>query len=195
MKKRNINLIEAAMRYKQVTIVIASLLLLFGIYSLKNMPRAEDPKIEAPVAMVYAFFPGADEVQMEKQVTSKIEQFLFSFEEVNKQKTKSQTRDGQVFITVELHTSIKDRKKFWATLQHGLNTTLRASIPSGVIGPIVNSNFGDVTAQIIAVSSSTRSYAELEQYLDKMEDVLKTIPEVSKINRSGGKRYSNMVLI
>ncbi|WP_174395944.1 efflux RND transporter permease subunit [Flectobacillus major] len=195
MEKRKINFIEAAMRYKEVTIVITCLLLIFGYYSLRNMPRAEDPKIDTPVAMVYAFYPGANEVQMEKQVTNKIEQYLFSFEEVNKQKTKSQTRDGQVFITIELHTRIKDRKKFWATLQHGLNTTLRSNIPSGVIGPVVNSNFGDVTAQIIAVSSATRSYAELEQYLDKMEDALKTIPEVSKINRSGGQKQQIYVTV
>lgn len=183
------------MRYKQVTLVITGLLVLFGLYSLQNMPRAEDPKIEAPVALVYAFYPGADEIQMEKQVTDKVEQYLFSFEEVNKQKTKSQTKDGQVFITVELNTSVKDRKKFWSTLQHGLNTVLRASIPSGVMGPIVNSNFGDVTAQIIALSSATRSYAELDQYLDRMEDVLKTIPEVSKINRSGGQRQQIKVTV
>ncbi|MBB6002479.1 efflux RND transporter permease subunit [Arcicella rosea] len=195
MEKRKVNFIEAAMRYREVTIVITCLLFIFGYYSLRNMPRAEDPKIDTPVAMVYAFYPGADEVQMEKQVTSKIEQYLFSFEEVNKQKTKSQTRDGQVFITVELHASVKDRKKFWATLQHGFNTVVRGNIPSGVIGPITNSNFGDVTAQIIAVSSSTRSYAELEKYLDKMEDVLKTIPEVSKINRSGGQKQQIYVTV
>ena len=183
------------MKYKQVTLVITGLLLLLGLYALLKMPRAEDPKIDAPVAMIYAFYPGADELQMEKQVTNKVEQYLFSFEEVNKQKTKSQTRDGQVYITVELHASVKDRKKFWTTLQHGLNTVVHASIPSGVIGPVVNSNFGDVTAQIIAVSSPTRSYAELESYLDKMEDVLKTIPEVSKINRSGGQRQQIYVTV
>jgi len=195
MKNRKINFIEAAMKYKQVTLVITGMLLLLGLYALLNMPRAEDPKIDAPIALVYAFYPGADELQMEKQVTNKVEQYLFSFEEVNKQKTRSQTRDGQVFITVELHTAIKDRKKFWATLQHGLNTVVRASIPSGVIGPVVNSNFGDVTAQIIAVSSTMRSYAELESYLDKMEDVLKTIPEVSKINRSGGQRQQIYITV
>ena len=195
MKKRKINFIEAAMKYKQVTMVITGLLLVLGLYALLKMPRAEDPKIDAPVAMVYAFYPGADELQMEKQVTNKVEQFLFSFEEVNKQKTKSQTRDGQVFITVELHSEVKDRKKFWTTLQHGLNTVVRASIPTGVIGPVVNSNFGDVTAQIIAISSPTRSYAELENYLDKMEDVLKTVPEVSKINRSGGQRQQIYVTV
>ncbi|MEZ2443276.1 efflux RND transporter permease subunit [Chitinophaga sp. RCC_12] len=195
MKKRKISFIEAAMRYKQVTIVVTVLLLLLGTYSLLNMPRSENPKIDMPVAMVYAFYPGADEIQMEKQVTNKIEQYLFSFEEVNKTKTKSQTKDGQVFITVELHTSIKDRKKFWSTLQHGLNTVARQTLPAGVIGPVVNSNFGDVTAQIITVSSDQRNYAEIEKYLDKIEDGLKIIPEVSKINRSGGQKQQLYVTI
>ncbi len=183
------------MQYKQVTIVVVVLLLLLGLYSLLNMPRSENPKIDMPVAMVYAFYPGADEIQMEKQVTNKIEQYLFSFEEVNKEKTKSQTKDGQVFITVELHTSVKDRKKFWSTLQHGLNSAAPQILPQGVIGPVVNSNFGDVTAQIITVSSAQRSYGEIEKYLDKIEDGLKTIPEVSKINRSGGQKQQLYVTI
>lgn len=188
MQKRKISFIETAMKHKQVVIVITTLLVLFGIYSLVNMPRAEDPKLDMPNAMIYAFYPGADELQMENQVTNKIEQYLFSFEEVNKKKTKSQTKDGQVFITVELYTKVKDRKKFWATLQHGINSVLKQNLPAGVTGPFINSNFGDVTAQIITMSSRTRSYAELDKYLDKMEDALKTIPEVSKINRSGGQR-------
>jgi multidrug efflux pump subunit AcrB len=195
MKKKTMNFIEAAMKYKQVTIVITILLLILGVSSLMNMPRSEDPKIDAPVGLVYAFYPGANELQMEKQVTNKLEQYLFSFEEVDKQKTTSQTWDGRVFITVHLHTTVKDRKKFWATLQHGFNTVVHSSIPPGVMGPVVNSNFGDVTAQIIAVSSATRSYADLETYLDKMEDVLKTIPEVSKINRSGGQRQQIYVTV
>lgn len=188
MEKHKMNFIEAAMKYKQVTIVVTVLLVLLGINALLNMPRSEDPKIDMPVAMVMAFYPGADEIQMEKQVTNKIEQYLFSFEEIRKEKTKSSTKDGQVFITVELHTSVKDRKKFWSTLQHGLNMNVRSVLPQGVLGPIVNSNFGDVVAQMITVSSSKRSYAEIEKYLDDLEDGLKTIPTVSKINRSGGQK-------
>ena len=112
------------MKYRQVTLVLIGLLILFGVYSLLNMPRSENPKIEMPVAMVYAFYPGADEVQMEKKVTDKVEQFLFSFEEVEKKKTTSQTKDGQMFITVQVYTWVKDRKKFWSTLQHGLNVLM-----------------------------------------------------------------------
>lgn len=193
--KHKMNFIELAMKYKQVTIVVTILLVVLGINALLNMPRSEDPKIDMPVAMVMAFYPGADEVQMEKQVTNKIEQYLFSFEEIRKEKTKSSTKDGQVFITVELFTTVKDRKKFWSTLQHGLNMNMRAVLPQGVLGPIVNSNFGDVVAQMITVSSSQRSYAEIEQYLDELEEGLKTIPTVSKINRAGGQKQQIYVTV
>lgn len=195
MKKQTINIIEAAMKYRQITLVLTGLLLLFGVYSLLNMPRSENPKIDMPVAMVYAFYPGADEEQMEKQVTDKVEQFLFSFEEVEKKKTTSQTKDGQMFVTVQLYTWVKDRKKFWSTLQHGLNVLTHQELPKGVIGPVVDSNFGEVVAQIITVSSDKRSYAEIEKYLETIEDKLKTIPEVSKINRRGGQRQQIYVSV
>lgn len=193
--KRKINFIESAMKYKQVTLVVTAIFMILGIYSLLNMPRAENPKIDMPVAMVMAFYPGANEEQTENQVTNKIEQYLFSFEEVDKEKTTSQTKDGQVFITVHLHTSLKDRKKFWNTLQHGINVNMGQVLPKGVIGPLVNSSFGDVTAQIITISSPTRSYAEIETYLDQLEDGLKIIPTVSKINRSGGQKQQIYVTV
>lgn len=188
-------MIEAAMKYRQVTLVLMAVLILVGLHALLNMPRSENPRIDMPVAMVYAFYPGADELQTEQQVTSKIEQYLFSFEEIDKKKTRSQTKDGQVFITVNIHTSVKDRKKFWNTLQHGINTVVRQNLPPAVIGPIVNSSFGDVTAQIITVSSPKRSYAEIETYLEKIEDALKIIPQVSKINRSGGQKQQVYVTV
>src|SRR5260221_363581 len=159
-----------------------------GVYSLMNMPRSENPKIDIPIASVYAFYPGADEKQVEQEVTKKIEQYLFSFEEVKKRKTKSETKEGQTFITVEMNTEVKDRKKFWHTIQLDMDANLRPNLPAGVIGPFVNSNFSDVTAMIITVSSPIRSYAEIEKYLDKLEDGLKAIPSVSKINRSGTEK-------
>jgi multidrug efflux pump subunit AcrB len=186
MKKlRKMHYLEAAMKHKQVVIVVTAMLLALGTWSLMNMPRSENPVIDMPTAMVYAFYPGADEKQVEQEVTKKIEQYLFTFEEVKKHKTKSETREGQTFITVEMYTSVKDRKKFWHTLQLDMDAKLRPQLPGGVIGPFVNSSFSDVTAMIVGVSSPMRSYAEIEKYLDKLEDGIKTIPMVSKINRTG----------
>lgn len=195
MNKHKLNIIEAAMKYKQVTLVVLAMFILLGVYAFLTMPRQEMPKIDMPVAMVYAFYPGANEIQTEQQVTNKIEQYLFSFEEIDKKKTKSQTKAGQTFITVQLYSSVKDRTRFWATLQHGLNVLSQQGLPSGVIGPVVNSNFGDVSAQIITISSNNRSYAELDKYADKVEDALKVIPTVSKINRSGNQSQQIYVTV
>lgn len=197
MKKVKIGIIEASMKYHQVTLVVAVLLMIVGLIALFTMPRSEDPKITVRSGLVIAILPGADEVQVEKQVTNKLEQYLFSFEEVRKEKTKSETKEGQVIITCELNENVKDPKRFWATLQHGLNTTFRMqnTLPTGLIGPIVNSDFGDVVTQMITVSAPGRSYAEIEKYLDKLEDGLKTIPETSKIKRYGGQKQQIYITI
>lgn len=195
MTKRKIHFLEAAMKHKQVVIVLVVLLMLMGINSLVNMPRSENPRIDMPTALVYAIYPGADEHQVEEEVAKKIEQYLFSFEEIKKKKVKSEVREGQVFITTEIYTNVKDRKKFWHTLQLDMDANLRSKLPQGVIGPFINSNFADVTAMIISVSSKERSYAEIEKYLDKLEDGLKVIPMVSKINRSGGQRQQIYIKI
>lgn len=195
MKKRKINIIEAAMKYRQITLIITLLLVITGIIALLTMPRSEDPRITVRQGLVIASYPGADEIQMEQQVTNKIEQYLFSFEEIRKAKTKSETREGLTVITAELNENVKDPKKFWSTLQHGLNTNMRGVLPAGVQGPMVNSDFGDVVAQMITVSAPSRSYAEIEKYLDKLEDGIKTIPTVSKIKRYGGQRQQVYVTV
>ena len=195
MKKRKINVIEAAMKYRQITLIIVLILVITGIIALFTMPRSEDPRITVRQGLVIAAYPGADELQMEKQVTNKIEQYLFGFEEIRKAKTKSETKEGLTVITAELNENVKDPKKFWSTLQHGLNMNMPGILPSGVQGPIVNSDFGDVVAQMITVAAPGRSYADIEKYLDKLEDGIKTIPEVSKIKRYGGQKQQIYVIV
>jgi multidrug efflux pump subunit AcrB len=195
MKNRRINIVEASMKYHQITLVITVILVIVGIVAIFTMPRSEDPRITVRQGLVYARYPGADEIQVEKQVTNKIEEYLFGFEEIRKAKTHSETKEGQVVITAELNENVKDPKKFWNTLQHGLNEVLRPTLPQGVLGPVVNSDFGDVIAQMITVSAPGRSYTEIDKYLDKLEDGIKTIPEVSKINRYGGQRQQIYITV
>ena len=83
--KRKINLIEAAMKFPQVPIAITVIMVLAGLISLLTMPRSEDPRITVRQGLVVAFYPGSDEEQIEKEVTDKLEQYLFGFEEIKKE--------------------------------------------------------------------------------------------------------------
>ncbi len=84
---RRINLIEAAMKYKQVTFGLTIMLALAGIWAIYSMPRMEDPRITIRQGLVLAAYPGASELEVENQLTKKLEQQLFSYMEVRKEKT------------------------------------------------------------------------------------------------------------
>ena len=175
------------MKYRQVTFGFTLLLALAGVWAVYSMPRMEDPHITIRQGLVLAAYPGASELEVEDQLTKKLEQQLFSYQEVRKEKTYSTTKAGAVVVNVTLQDWVTDTDKFWAKLQDGLNAN-RAAYPAAVQGPFVNGEFGDVVALMLAVTAKDRSYADLKEYLDQLEDGIKTLPQVSKIRRYGEQR-------
>ena len=179
------NFVKASLKYKQVTLSVLFLVFAAGIYSLLNMPRREDPKITIPAALVMVYYPGANSSQVEEQVTKKLEEYLFQFEEVRKDKTYSITMDGMVEMHVWLNDNVRKPDIFWSKLKHQLLVAKTVDLPEGVIGPVVNSDFGDCEAMVIGVESRNASLAELKEVTKKIEANLRTIPTASKIKRIG----------
>ena len=58
-------------------------------------------------------------------------------------------------------------------------------LPAGVRGPIVNSDFGDTVALLIAVHGERYGYRELRDYVDTIQDRYRTVREVGKMTRNG----------
>ena len=182
------NPVRAALRYPQVTLILSGMLFAVGLYALFTMPRREDPKITIHTGIVAAIYPGATAVEVEDQVTRKIEERLFHFEEVRRDKTFSTTRNGMVIVNVELNKQVKDSDEFWSKLRLDLAVVKATELPAGVLGPIVDSDFGDTVAVLIAVHGGHYGYRDLKDYAQAVETGLRTIPEVSKIRRIGDQK-------
>lgn len=179
------NLIEGSLKYKHVTISVLLLLFAIGANSLLHMPRREDPKITIRQGLVVAYYPGANSAQVEEQLTFKLEQYLFRFEEVDKAKTYSTSKDGMVIVNLALNQNVKQPDVFWSKLRHELLIASKIDFPSGVIGPFINSDFGDTEAMVISIESNEADYSQLKSYAKKLEDKIRTIEAVSKIKRIG----------
>ena len=177
--------IRAAIQNRLIVYVLTSVAVIVGLHSLIAMPRREDPKITIRAGLVMAGYPGATAEQVEAQITRKIEQLLFSYEEVKKRKTYTTSRPGSLVANVELEDWVDDPDRFWATLQHDLNELRGRQLPAGVQGPIIDANFGDVVAVLLTVRGERYGSRELKEYLDRIDDALRTIPAVSKIRRYG----------
>ncbi len=182
------NFVKASLKNRQVTIPVLMMMFALGVYSLINMPRREDPRIIIPGGLVIAYFPGANAAQVEEQVTKKIEEYLFQFNEVNKKKTFSVTSDGKVVVHIWLKDDVRQPDIFWSKLRHELLLVKAIDLPQGVIGPVVNSDFGDTEAMIIGVESNQAGYREMKDQISKLEERLHLIPALSKIKIIGDQK-------
>jgi multidrug efflux pump subunit AcrB len=187
------NIIKASLKYKHVTLSVLLMLFAVGVNSLLNMPRREDPKITIREGLVIAYFPGANSAQVEDQVTKQLEKYLFQYEEVNKAKTYSTSKDGVAVVNVELTENVKQPDIFWNKLRHELLILKQIGLPSGVRGPVVNSDFGDTEAMVVALESNNATYDELKTYAEKIEDNVRTLPEASKIKLIGDQNQEIIV--
>ena len=179
------NPVKFSLRYPTVSLILAAMAVAVGIYAFLYMPRTEDPTITIRTGLVIALYPGATSEQVEKQVTKTLEKHIFKFPEIRKGKTYSTSRPGLVVINVELEDNVKNSDVVWSKIRHEMNEVRETELPDGVRGPIVNSDFGDTVAMLLAIHDDRYGYRELRDYVDTIQDELRTIREVGKLAMYG----------
>lgn len=174
------------MHYRQIVIMVTCCLVAFGIYALADMNKNEFPDFTVRQGVVVAVYPGASSQEIEEQVTKPLEKYIFSYKEVKKEKTKSYSRNGMSIIQVELNDDISGEAKdnFWSKFKHGI-TGFKAQLPTGVLALQVQDDFGDTSALLITMESKDKTYRELNDYMDELEDQLRKIESVGRMNIYG----------
>jgi multidrug efflux pump subunit AcrB len=185
MKKKG-NLIEWAMKYHVFPLALASILFMLGIAALFNMPRNEFPDFTIRQGLIIGQYPGASSKQVEQQLTKKVEEYLFSNNEVNKKKTYSYSRDGVMYVFVEVADNLDaiQTKAFWNKIKNGM-IILQSQLPKEVKGFTIDSEFGNTSAMLMAVESKTRPYKELLRNVEDIEAELRQVQDVAKISHTG----------
>ena len=183
-RKNKFCVIEKAMRSNNIVVIIAAAIIIVGIVALIKMPRNEFPTFTIRQGVIVGVYPGANSADVEKQLTTVVENYIFGYQEVKKAKTYSYSREGIMYIFVELNDDVKNADQFWSKLKHGLSE-LKMTLPSGVLALIANTDFGDTSALLITLSSDTKTYKELEEQLKKLETEIRRIPATSKVKHFG----------
>ena len=182
--KEKPTLLETLLRYKQVIYIFTVIAVLVGIVALFQMPRDEFPATQVPVGLVVGLFPGASSQQVEEQLTTKVENYLFQYKSVDRAKTYSVSKENFMVVYVEVSDKEKDVDGFWLKLRHGLNE-LKGTLPSGVISLTANNDFGSTSSVLLAVQSETKTFKELEEFIRSFEDDVRKVPSVSQVKHYG----------
>ena len=114
------SILDRILKYYQSIQAVMVLIVVFAVFSFINVPQQKVPKLIINQGVIIGIYPGASSKEVEEQLTSKIENFIIRYNEVDKQKTYSHSKDGIMFIHVELIDELDDEFQFWARMENEL---------------------------------------------------------------------------
>ena len=187
MEDKKMNWLRWPLEHYSISLLIIGILFVMGIYGMYVMPKNEFPNATIRQGVVVAVYPGATSEEIEQQVARPLERYLFTYGEVNRIKTTTTSQNGMCIVMVKLNDEVNNKDEVWSKIKHGLNN-FKSELPSGVLAIVVNDDFGNTSALLIAIESSQRSYRELKQYSDELGDRLRRIPSIANVKLYGEQK-------
>jgi multidrug efflux pump subunit AcrB len=178
------NLSALAVRERAVTLFLICLISLAGLISFFKLGRAEDPAFTVKVMNIVTVWPGATAQEMQDQVAEKIEKRMQELRWYDR--TETYTRPGLAFTTLTLLDTTPPsevQEEFYQARKKVSDEV--GNLPSGVIGPIVNDEYSDVTFALFALKAQGEPQRALVRDAETQRQRLLHVPGVKKVNIIG----------
>ncbi|CAI1862250.1 efflux RND transporter permease subunit [Serratia proteamaculans] len=184
MSTGRFNLSALAVRERSITLFLIFLITVAGILSFFELGRAEDPPFTVKQMTVITAWPGATAQEMQDQVAEPLEKRMQELKWYDRSETY--TRPGLAFTMLSLadKTPPSEVQEAFYQARKKLGDEAR-NLPAGVIGPMVNDEFSDVTFALFALKARGESQRLLVRDAESLRQRLLHVPGVKKVNIIG----------
>lgn len=180
----NFNLSALAVRERAVTLFLLVMISIAGVVAFLMLGRSEDPSFTIKQMTVVTAWPGATAKEMEELVAERLEKRMQELRWYDR--TETFTRPGLAFTTVVLRDStppVDVPEQFYQARKKLGDESL--NLPRGVIGPIVNDEYADVTFALYALKAGGEPHRHLVRDAEVLRQRLLHVPGVKKVNIIG----------
>lgn len=184
MSQGKFNLSALAVRERSITLFLILLITVAGILSFFQLGRAEDPPFTVKQMTIITAWPGATALEMQDQVAEPLEKRLQELKWYDR--TETFTRPGMAFTTLSLQDSTPPsqvQEEFYQARKK-LGDEAK-NLPAGVIGPMINDEFSDVTFALFALKAKGEPQRLLVRDAESLRQRLLHVPGVKKVNIIG----------
>ena len=178
------NIAEASIRKKTVTLVFAVLMVVLGIWSYIHLPRLEDPEFTIKDALIITPYAGASAQEVEKEVSDVIERAVQQLEQLDRVVSRSERGRSTVTVTIRDQYDRHTLPQVWDELRRKVSDAQR-HLPPGAGPSLVLDDFGDVFGIFFALTGDDFSDAELYDTAKLLRRELLLVPDVKKIEIFG----------
>ena len=184
MSEGRFNLSALAVRERSITLFLILLIAVAGLLAFFKLGRAEDPAFTVKVMTIVAAWPGATAQEMQDQVAEKIEKRMQELRWYDR--TETYTRPGLAFTTLTLLDSTPPsavQEEFYQARKKVGDEI--GNLPPGVIGPLINDEYADVTFALFALKAKGEPQRLLVRDAEGLRQRLLHVPGVKKVNIIG----------
>jgi multidrug efflux pump subunit AcrB len=181
---KSFNLTEWALGHRAVVLFLLLVVAVAGAFSFTKLGQLEDPNFSVPSMTAGVVWPGATAQQIQDEVLNRMEKRLEQIDHFEKVVTFARQGYGGMTLTVKGGTSKAAQNEAWYQARKKLND-LRLELPDGVIGPIVNDEYGDVYGLMYAVKGDGISHADQTDAAEDIKRRMLKVPMVKKVDVIG----------
>lgn len=184
MSQGRFNLSALAVRERSITLFLIGLISLAGLVAFFKLGRAEDPAFTVKVMTIITAWPGATAQEMQDQVAEKLEKRLQELRYYDRAETY--TRPGLAFTTLTLLDSTPPaqvQEQFYQARKKLGDEA--GNLPAGVIGPMINDEYADVTFALFALKAKGEPQRVLVRDAEALRQRLLHVAGVKKVNIAG----------
>ena len=178
------NLSALAVREQSVTLFLLIAISIAGVVAFLTLGRAEDPSFTIKQMTVVTAWPGATAKEMEELVAERLEKRMQELRWYDR--TETFTRPGLAFSTVVLLDSTPPAdvpEQFYQARKKIGDEAV--NLPRGVIGPLVNDEYSDVTFALYALKAKGEPHRSLVRAAEGLRQRMLHVPGVKKVNIIG----------
>ncbi len=165
---------------------------LAGFSAYMQMGRAEDPTFAIKTCVVGATWPGATPDEMQRYVAQRIEDKLRETPKLDFLLTYCIS--DRMMTLVQLKDSVRGRDvaDTWYQVRKKLDD-IRGDLPTGLLGPSVDDEYGDVYSAIYSFTGEDYSLAELKRMCEQARKRLLKVKDVEKVDIIGDQQEQIVV--
>ncbi len=184
MSEARFNLSALAVRERSITLFLIFLISVAGILAFFKLGRAEDPPFTIKQMTIVTAWPGATAKEMQDQVAEPLEKRMQELRWY--ERTETYTRPGLAFTMVSLldSTPPSEVKEEFYQARKKLGDEAK-KLPAGVIGPIINDEYADVTFALFALKARGEQQRLLVRDAEALRQQLLHVAGVKKVNIIG----------
>ena len=173
---------EYAVKNYQFTLVIFLMVIALGVTTVLNMPRSEDPDMNAPQFPIVVIYPGTSPGDLEEMVIDPMEKRLSELEGIKK--IQSRVSDGFATMIVEYvyESDVDEKYNELVREVNALRTELPAEVHSIEVKRVDPAGVNVIMASLI---SENASFDELKTHAERLQKGLEQVPALKTVEIHG----------